>query len=295
MTTVSKDYAQPSFKGVEFNPATWEVGFSQEQGEHKFLFKDEKFIQPQGRTNITFKAGIPFSQNDKQIADAFRARFPLFFDACSDGEPGTLVTPDRGELRAACVSLSYSLVPTMQDGTMVDVQWVKAPAIDDFSSGFDTATNLTAGGGIVFLQRQFDDVVVPETVKKPNLPSIFTAIQSLNDQVVGARETIKARIDSAIFTAKRMEDIVASYGSVDDWSLSQQLRAFQLQMIRIKRAFGSKDGGGPVVAFVPSDTSVDEFAAHQHVTVESLYILNPDLSLSPIISGGSYVKFIPGK
>lgn len=297
MTTVNQDFLPTSYKGVMFPVTSWEVGFSQDLGEHKFLFKDERYIQPQGRTNVTWRATIPFSQNhptDRGFKDLFIKTFPEFFAACADGEPGPLVTPDLGEFRVACASLSYRITPDMQDGVMVEASWIRAPEIDDFAT--EIAINPAVTIGILQLQQDYDTVFPPGSPEAPIPPlvDIFTLIRSFNDQILLQRDRILGKWDGALFALRRMENSIEKTGDVANWGIQDRLRRTQLEVHRAMRAVGG-DGNQPYRKRLISDTSIDELAAQMNVSVESLWALNPELSQSPIVPASTTVQFIPGR
>lgn len=298
MATVAQDYLRPSFKGIEFPAITWGLGFSHELGDHKFLFKDEHFQQPQGRTNITWSAQISLSQNNKSIPDLFVKTFPELFVALSDSEPGDLVTPDLGTFRAACVSVSYQLTAQQQDGVTVDVQFVHAPSAESFESDIAINPSVTQASNFADQLEEEYVVVMGEEPAKPSPKSLYDSLKTIGDQIELASDIVDAKFGAIIYSFRAMSEQVEGLLDVNNWGLVAKLRQAELEAMRAKRSItggGSGSAGGPLRYLVLNESSIDEVASDLRVSMESLIRLNPGLAASPIIPENTEIKFVLGK
>ncbi|HEY3494747.1 MAG TPA: DNA circularization N-terminal domain-containing protein [Polyangiaceae bacterium] len=127
--TILQQLTDASWRGIKFPFSEREVGFLQEQAQHRFIFRDQQLIESIGRQNPTFRFRCPFFEGVRQQGwlNLFTSVYPSFFTACLDRSAGELVDPVHGTIRAKLASLSETLSGTRQDGVEVSADFIFAP------------------------------------------------------------------------------------------------------------------------------------------------------------------------
>jgi hypothetical protein len=302
MATVAQNYQTLSYKGIEFPATMIDVGFSQELGEHKFLFKDEQFFDPQGRTNLTWRIETPLSQNNPRIRDLYVSVFPQLFEACLDREPGDFVTPDIGTHRVVCASFSYQITPQQLDGTTPTIQFVRAPTREDFEQPFEIKPSVTQAESFADLIDneidQYDSWLDDE--KPPSLKDPLTAITHLSEGILFEHDAIIARMNGAAARARDAERAVENLlktGREDVssvWATIAKTRKLQLDLKRAARLLGGAQNR-IYKKYLLNERSIDDLVSDTQCKFETLMRLNPGISQTPIVPEGSTIRFIPNQ
>jgi hypothetical protein len=290
-----------SFKGIGFPCSSLDFGFSQEQAEHKFIFRDEALIQKLGRKNKTWRLEIPFRENLFFLPGyehLYSKTFPDFLVACQDGSPGELVTPDVGTVRAACVSFSYTIDPTKRDGVDVHVEFISAPLANDQG----LVANIPTVEAIAVQAKRLDTAVAATDFNPPKshasvpqdrptgFSDPFSAVTSAADQLSNSRRKSLARIDDTTYRINKMNDSLDRIGDPKNWLLKREANDL---INALTRARAHSDSGGKRIrqAFIDRSTPVNVVASKYKMTLPDFYRLNPEFSTQPTVPANSIVRY----
>jgi prophage DNA circulation protein len=303
VTDVLKQLRPASFRGIGF-PASGvrDFGFSQDQAQHRFIFRDEQLIESLGRQNPTFRFSIPFRED---IAlgpwkNLFTEVYPRFLAACQDRSAGILVDPIHGSVRVKCASFSEMLDATKRDGVDISVDFVFSPeSADDVSSQFQFVASSIQGA--VEQANRFDsdaltlspDVRARVALLQSESPTartdIFTAVRSVSDQVNASRNKVSAQLQDAAYKMERTRD------SIDE-ARNPQLAPLKRDAARLELAAKSLDEAASrpprpfrkQLALEPIGRMA--FATRHQVSIDDLIAFNPDLANVFIIPAGYAVN-----
>ncbi len=305
MTDVLKQLRPASFRGIGF-PASGvrDYGFSQDQAQHRFIFRDEQLIESLGRQNPTYRFTIPFRE-DIAIGpwrNLFTEVYPKFLAACQDRSAGILVDPIHGSVRVKCASFSEVLDATKRDGVDVSVDFVFSPeSADDVSSQFQFVASSIQGA--VEQANRFDSdalTLSPEaraTIAALQRESptartdIFTAVRSVSDQVNASRNKVSAQLQDAAYKMERTRE------SLDE-ARNPQVAPLRRDAARLELAAKKLDESvrrppRPFRRFVNTERMGRmAFATRYQMSVDDLLTFNPELADIFIIPAG-YTVNIP--
>jgi len=290
------------YKGVQFPITSVDFGFSQEQAEHKFIFRDEALIQQLGRKNKTWRLEIPFLENlgtfMLDYKELYTKIFPNFVEVCQERTPGILTVPDVGNVRVACASLQYTISSEHRDGVIVRVEFISAPLANDAA----LIPQIPSVQAIAAQAKKLDTAVAATNFNPPTSHAVvpqetpasfsdpFTAVSSVFDQLSNSRKKNLAKIDD---TTARINKMNASIDRISDpklWSVKRQ--ALDLKNA-LNRAATHSDSKGKRLkqAFVNHPTPTNVMATKLHITLSDLLRLNPELSQQPIIPANTVVRY----
>lgn len=277
---------------VSFPGRSVSFGFSRDIATHRYVFKDEAFMQNLGRKNRTWRIEIPFREKLIYLnyGHLYLTAFPTFFAACSSSEAGMLTTPDAGTVRVLCASFEYTIDPDRRDGVDVRVEFVSAPATDDapVTITVPTADALAAQGAALDAQvaaTNFDNNFKPSSFSSP-----FTAVQSVFDQLSQSRDKFKATVDAQIAQVDRMQDSLDRLSDPKNWSLAQQGRDFKSTLIRAKQQTDSQ-GKRLLGIVVGKDAPINTVASALKCSLQEVLTLNPFLARLPFVPAGTTIRY----
>lgn len=302
MVDVLTNLQKASYKGISFPIGTLDFGFSQEQAEHKFIFRDEALIQQLGRKNKTWRLEIPFLENlgtfMPDYKNLYSKSFAPFIVACQDRTPGILTLPDVGSVRAACVSLQYTLSSNNRDGVIVKVEFISAPTANDQA----VVPNIPSISAIAVQATKLDTEVAKTNFNPPtshasvpqNKPTSFsdpfTAVSSAADQLSNSRNKSVARIEDTTYRINKMNDSLDRIADPKNWSVKRQ--ANDLKNALNRTAINSDSNGKRLKqAFVNRPTPSNVMASKLKMNLADFYRLNPELSRSPTIPANTVVRY----
>lgn len=295
MTDVLKGLQTASWRGLEFPIVSGEYGFTHEQVEQKYTFKDEALIESQGRKNQTFKYVIPFSENIAKgpFKSLYVEAFPKFLNSCLDRSAGILETPDLGAFQAKCVEFTFSLDPDVhRDGVWATISWIHAPAQDDYVTDLaflpPTLENVVSEAGaldqlLVGVNWQQEPVPEPTT-------DVFGAITGTLDQLNRNVNKIAATIQKGAFKLNKMNDSLDRLSDTRNSPVKRAVLNLQHSLLRTSRNLGRTDKR--IRKHVTSDAiGLTVLASQLQVTVADILTLNPDLAKRPRVAANTVVKY----
>jgi hypothetical protein len=284
---ILKELSQAFYDGIFFPVSSYSWGFAHDDARHKFIFKDQQFIQPLGRQNKTWKFSIPLFENIEK--GLFSTTFPALIDICADGEPKELNTPDFGLYRATCVSFNPIYDPTKRDGVQLDVEFIEAPDFDEIES---SATDKYTGpqtvdelAGTVDTELAF--AIIPAYVPPRNgFQNPIKAITSVLDQVSLAREQFKANLDNVVYEIDRLNWSIDNTTDAQNWSLRRHNQNLKKAIYNTKKNV-DKSGRQLVEETLNSPKTQIALAKDLGLTLKEFLSLNASLSGLPIIPAGT--------
>lgn len=288
-----------SFKGVGFPIGTADFGFQHETAQHKFIFRDEALIQQLGRTNNTWRWMIPLfdnlriETNNSVYEFLYSAVFPELLAACQDREPGILVTPDLGQVRAACVSFSYVMDPTMRDGVYVTLELIASPEDADTLLIANIPTIETVSSEAADLDDQVaelpdDDAFIE--FKEGSFQDPLVALRSPFDQLSKSRDKVFAQFEG---TTRKIDNLINSIdraGNPQNWTARRQANNLKNSLTKARK---NSDSQGRKIrsVYLRQTYTPNGLAATLNTSLADLYKLNPGLSRSPTIPRNIAVRY----
>ncbi len=303
MTDILKQLRPTKFRGVEFPAAgTREFGFSQEQAQHRFVFRDQQLIESLGRQNPTYRFTIPFRE-DLAIGpwrNLFTEVYPRFLAACQDRSAGILVDPVHGSVRVKCVSFAETLDANKRDGVDVAVDFVFSPeSADDVSSQFQfVAASLEGAKAQAFRFDQAASELSPEARaavaelqrESPTARTdVFTALRTVSDGVTQSKNNVRAQLQGAAYKMERLKE------SLDE-ARDPQVAELRRDAARLELAARNlhESASRPPKPFQPiinrHPVGRMAFATRYHISIEDLIAFNPALANVLAIPAGYQVN-----
>lgn len=307
MTDVLKQLRPARFRGIEFPAAgARDFGFSQEQAQHRFVFRDEQVIESLGRQNPTFRFQIPFRE-DLAIGpwkNLFTEVYPKFLEACLDRSAGILVDPVHGNVRVKCVSFQETLDATKRDGVDVTVEFIFAPeSSDDLTSQVSFVASSIEGATEQAIRfdaaaLQLDPATHARVAALQNesptaRTDVFTAARAVSDQVTQERNRIGAQLQDAAYKMERTRESL-------DQARDPQVAQLRRDAARLGLAAKNLDESvrrpprpfRKLIAAEPIGRMA--FATKYQVSIDDLLAFNPALIDLLVIPAG-YTVNVPRK
>lgn len=282
-----------SFRGIAVPCVSIQGGFSHDNAQHKFVFRDDELIESLGRRNITLSYGIPFHEELFKTPQPklFTVVFPQFLEACRDRTTGILVDPVLGELPAKVTQFEYTADPNRLSGIDVHVEFVHAPAqdalpeldveADDIEGSKAIAKNLDNQVG----QVDWHQETPPEPFLDP-----FSAVSSVFDQVSTNIDKVARTMDNIAFKVNKMNDSIDRVADVRNWPVQRSGQRLKASAQRTKERVAG--AGRPVRVFTTTmNINRGALAASLHNTLGELITLNPRVSQSPVVKARTQVRY----
>lgn len=304
MTDILIQLQPASWREIEFPISAREFGFGQEQARHRFIFKDDQLIESLGRDNPTYRYTIPFRE-DIAVAPwvgrhLFTQVYPEFLEACQDRARGVLTDPVHGSKPAKCVSLREILDVNRRDGIEVEVEFIRAPAEDDFEDNLGTQIRTLQGAADA--ARTFDSAAAAisaadqERLRRlrlqPPEPTVnpLDAISAVGNQFEVQGDKVSAALGDAAF---RAEKSVATLDRLHNPNFAPARRnARRLQAALLDLEDRTDPTGTKPLRKVTNtvDRTVSSLAAALGLPVQELIRLNPHLARSPLVKANTEIR-----
>jgi DNA circularisation protein N-terminus len=295
LNDVYTDLPRFSWRGIEVPLLTRSAGFQHSDARHKFLFRDEEFIEPLGAQNWTFRYSIPLRQGIAKgpYRDLFLEVYPRFVDACRERTPGELYDPVLGLYRCKPLSFEDESDVQRRDGDDVRVEFIWAPEegiLDLPAADLGNVTTARQEGAAL-------DEAVGEIFRSKQLPGPEPSVNPLDaasgaiNQISTAGDQLQAKFAATASKLQKVEDAVSK---LEDPSLAPTIRATRnLRDAARQRAAKLLDPIGSVVTIVTSaTTSLAAVASAAGLTPEELLKSNPLLAASPDIPPGTTIRYV---
>jgi len=299
--TILQQLADSSWRGIKFPFSEREVGFLQDQAQHRFIFRDQQLIESLGRQNPTFRFRCGFFEGVRQhgFVNLFTVVYPLFFAACLDRSAGELVDPVHGTIRAKLASLSETLSGARQDGVEVSADFIFAPedTEDTLPSQFvQTAKSLQGlqASAVVFgaavndlTDEQRKEIAAWNQDSTRGELTILQAGRAVLGSVQQYKDRTRAEIAGATY---QVEQARKELEQTVDPEL-EPLRRDLTRMASAGRNLVAVESDRPFRKVrVPAEIGRLAFATSKQVPVETLLAMNPWLVDRQTIPAGSSVN-----
>jgi hypothetical protein len=293
VTDVLIKLQRASWRNLEFPVTQSSYAFTQEQAQHRYIFRDDKLIESVGRENPTYTYTIPFREDIVKgpYKNLFRTVYPKFLAACQDRSRGTLIDPVHGSVPAKCVSLREIRDPNRRDGVDVEVEFIRAPAENQLGVPPEIVISIE---GAKVQGRRFDEAIKKIDWKQyePPEPTMnpLDIVAAVGTQV----ELTTSRITAALAdTAERLERAVETIDKLRNPDLApMRLQARRTQVAVLELEQRTDPTGLHPVSRVRTavDRSISVVARELGMTVAQLVQLNPALARSPLVPAGTVLK-----
>lgn len=270
------------------------------------IFKDNQLIESLGRNNPTYRYTIPFRE-DITVGGwvhLFTEVYPDFLAACQDRTRGVLTDPVHGSRPCKCVSFREILDVNKRDGVDVEVEFIRAPAEDDFENNL--GTQIRTLKGYEGYARRFDNDLTAAVGKavasdgslrdivNANPPEASVSPLDAISAVGGQALLVQGKVSAALAdSAFRLEKTVSTIDKLQNPDLAPlRLQARRLQMAAIDlEAKTDVTGTRPLAKLNTATTiTVVALAASLGMPLQALLSLNPWMRRSPIVKADTQVR-----
>jgi len=247
-------------------------------------------VQRLGKKNTTYRYTIPYLDGLKSFAkgNLFKDTFEAFYDACKDGDPGELIDPIYGSIRASVVSFSENIQPgNIRNGTTVEVEFIESP---------ESLPAEKKAYSLPQLKRE-EQKVVSEAVEFPevkeftkSLTDPFDFPTGLLDQISASRDRILSQIDAKTAQVQRMSESIDKVTDPEAWRVREAIRDFNLSLIRTSKNAVNRSNF-ITQKVISNPIPIANLASDLKMQFNEFLALNEELINSPIVPAGSVVKF----
>ena len=296
MTDVFKNLPLLTWRGIEVPVLERNVSFEQEIARHKYVYRDNEYLESLGRHNWRFEYTIPFREDITKgpYKNLYVATFSTFLQACRDRSEGELQDPVLGTYTVRCESVSVRTDVNRRDGEDLQVAFVESPSVDDIE-----ATGATASGlpGAKQQARNLGDQLsrIPaEAVEEfkqgidvlDQITGIGARALAYVDQIDAAFAKYEAKIDKLVGV---LEDAGELISSPENMPLIRS--ALRLKDTVQRAQFKSATMGKTIVSEVTtSDSTVTSLANYYKMTVADFLLINTKLPM-PLVPAGTLVFY----
>jgi hypothetical protein len=298
MTDVFKDLPRLTWRGIQVPVLERNVSFEQELARHKYVYRDNEYLESLGRHNWRFEYTIPFREDITKgpYKNLYVATFSTFLQACRDRSEGELQDPVLGTYTARCESVSVRTDVNRRDGEDMQVVFVDSPSVDDIEATGATASGLV---GATAQARNLGDQIARVPIPPSDIDEFRNGIDIL-DQIAGIGARALAYVDQidaafAKYEAK-IDKLVGVLEDAGDRISSPENMPLIRSALRLKdtvqRAqFKSATMGKTIVSEVTtSDSTVTSLANYYKMTVADFLLINTRLPM-PLVPAGSLVFY----
>lgn len=304
MTDILKQLQPGSWREIEFPITAREFGFAQEQAQHRFIFRDQKLIESLGRDNPTYRYTIPFRE-DLAVApwagrNLFTSVYPDFLDACQDRSRGVLADPVHGSRPCKCVSLREILDVNRRDGLDVEVEFIRAPAEQEFEDNLGTQIRTLQGA--IDGARNFDSAAAQISqrdqeklaalrLQPPGATvSPLDAISAVGNQleVIAGKPT--AALGDAAFRIEKSVATIDRLKNPDFAGARRNARRLQASLLDLEDR-ADPTGARPLRRVTnATDRTLSALASALGIPLQELIRLNPHLARTPLVKAGTEIR-----
>jgi len=298
MTDVFKDLPRLTWRGIQVPVLERNVSFEQELARHKYVYRDNEYLESLGRHNWRFEYTIPFREDITKgpYKNLYVATFSTFLQACRDRSEGELQDPVLGTYTARCESVSVRTDVNRRDGEDMQVVFVDSPSVDDIEATGATASGLV---GATAQARNLGDQIARVPIPPSDIDEFRNGIDIL-DQIAGIGARALAYVDQidaafAQYEAK-IDKLVGVLEDAGDRISSPENMPLIRSALRLKdtvqRAqFKSATMGAAIVSAVTtSDSTVAVLASSYQMSVSDFLLINTRLPM-PLVPAGSLVFY----
>lgn len=296
MTDVLLQLPRASWREIEFPVSNSEYGFQQEQAPHRYLFRDDKLIESIGRDNPTYRYTIPFREDitGGGWSHLFIGVYPDFLNACQDRSRGVLTDPVHSSIPAKCVSWRETRDVNRRDGLDVEVEFIFAPAENDFSSARGIAGLVRTLQGAKDFALRLDTEVAKVGFRQqlPPEPTInpLDLVSTFSDQVDVAGNQVTAAFGDSALRAERTATAIEKLKNPSLEPQRQRARRLREALLSIEDKT-DPTGTKPLRRITnTTDRTVSAVAKLLGLTVQELVRLNPALRRTPLVKAGTELR-----
>lgn len=298
MTDVFKDLPRLTWRGIQVPVLERNVSFEQEFARHKYVYRDNEYLESLGRHNWRFEYTIPFREDITKgpYKNLYVATFSTFLQACRDRSEGELQDPVLGTYTARCESVSVRTDVNRRDGEDMQVVFVDSPSVDDIEATGATASGLV---GATAQARNLGDQIARVPIPPSDIDEFRNGINILDqiagigaralayvDQIDAAFASYEAKIDKIIGV---LEDAQERLSSPENMPLIRS--ALRLKDTVQRAQFKSATMGAAIVSAVTtSDSTVAVLASSYQMSVSDFLLINTRLPM-PLVPAGSLVFY----
>jgi len=298
MTDVFKDLPRLTWRGIQVPVLERNVSFEQELARHKYVYRDNEYLESLGRHNWRFEYTIPFREDITKgpYKNLYVATFSTFLQACRDRSEGELQDPVLGTYTARCESVSVRTDVNRRDGEDMQVVFVDSPSVDDIEATGATASGLV---GATAQARNLGDQIARLPIPPSAINDFRNSIDILDqiagigaravayvDQIDAAFAKYEAKIDKLVGV---LEDTQERLSSPENMPLIRS--ALRLKDTVQRAQFKSATMGAAIVSAVTtSDSTVAVLASSYQMAVSDFLLINTRLPM-PLVPAGSLVFY----
>jgi hypothetical protein len=292
MADVLKNLPRLSWRGIEIPILSRRAGFAQGEQKHRYVYRDQEFVESTGTENWTFSYTIPFREGVSKLPykSLFKETFTKFINACRDRTSGPLIDPVLGPFIAKCTSLSDETDVNRRDGDDINVEFVQAPE-EDSEQELKTNAQLVS---VISEAGDLDSEVVGIDWKQTPAPEPTIDPLLYVDSMIRMAQfrmgQLAARVDSMSSKIERTADAIESLGDPLNSALVQSARRAQAASSQLATTVMSP--GRKISTYLtPINMSISVCASKLGMSTGALLMLNPSIAISPEITKGTKVFF----
>ena len=290
---------------------------------HKFADRDGAHIEGTGRSPLQITARVPLlvgieaGPNEHWQRPLYPFTWRKLFEACADRRTGTLQHPELGELTCKLESMRTRWDANVRSGVYVDISWMESDDLginleQDLAQPSPLADVQAAAGDLdnyvlslrpdqaPTFPQSFSDLQQGQPTGAPQIPpklpytfsDLVHAIRGSIDQGTLLQRQFAGRIDNLLYQVQTILDSLQSptNRSALNWPFIDAGERARAACYDLKRTLLAK--GRPVGFYtVPRDATLAMIAANIPATISDVITLNPAYMSSPLITGGSVVRY----
>lgn len=301
MTDVFKDLQRLTWRDIQVPVLERNVSFEQELARHKYVYRDNEYLESLGRRSWRFEYTIPFREDITKgpYKHLYVETFAKFLAACRDHNVGELVDPVLGAYDARCESVSIRTDVNRRDGEDMQVVFVDSPALNEFDDG--TLPFLAGLVGATAQARNLGAQIARVPIPPSDINEFRNGIDILDqiagigaralayvDQIDAAFASYEAKIDKIIGV---LEDAQERLSSPENMPLIRSALRLKdtVQRAQFKSATIGKQSA-IVSAVTTSDSTVALLASSYQMSVSDFLLINTRLPM-PLVPAGSLVFY----
>jgi len=310
MTDVLRTLPPLEWRGIQVPITSRTMGFTHDDVQHKFLYRDNMLIESTGKRNLTFHYTIPMRQDIAKgpYENLFTDVLPRFLIACSDRTPAELNDPVFGIFRAKPTSFEDATDVNKRDGDDITVEFIHAPdpAEDDLLPTEVTApSSLSSDGGaldaaLLVTASDFqpapapgEAVAIGRALQQPPpepIGNLFESIAGFGRQLERFGNRISAQIDRASFQLEGIEEAYTALEKPQDWPIIRSTRRLRGNLATVKDRLANP--ARTVARFTTNGAiGIGALSANLGIPIGDLLRLNPKLAKTPLVPAGTVILF----
>jgi hypothetical protein len=299
------------WKGVTFPVVETDLEIRQDLVIHKFADRNGAYVEGVGRHPVQVTARIPFLNHIYSAAseswpqgNLYPYQWRFFLKACLEGTSGLLQHPELGLLNCKLDISKTTWKADVRGGVWVHATWIES----DDTQADQLGQDLSAESPIAQLTSSADDIdqqiatlqaaVALQQQPIPPLPFTFDAlakaISGSIDQVTIFEKQFQGMTDNLVYQCNRVETSLnlAQNASPTNWPIFQNCERLKSIAAHLQDLPAIGSNGKKILTFATQkDSTLGQLAAQVGADVGEFLVLNGQFAGSPVVPGGSVLRY----